>query len=75
MRGEDLATLAADLKKEGFEARNLGRMGISIWEGSVGHYYPLAELQQNASLVARRDFHAIRREREEERDYRERRFA
>ena len=55
----DLAVLAAKLRKEGFDARNLAQVGITIWEGSVGHFYPLWELCQNHDLVARRDFGAI----------------
>jgi len=27
----DLSTLADQLRKEGFEARNLGQIGITIW--------------------------------------------
>ena len=64
MRGEDLGALAAELRKEGLDARNLGRMGLTIWDGATGHFYPLSELIQNAPLVARREFEAIRRRRD-----------
>ena len=62
--GEDLAVLAARLRSEGFDARNLAQVGITIWEGDEGHFYPAAELRQNSNLVIRRDFRAIRARRE-----------
>jgi len=62
--GEDLSVLAARLRNEGFDARNLAQVGITIWEGGEGHFYPAAELRQNSNLVIRRDFQAIRARRE-----------
>ncbi len=63
MAVEDLAVLAAQLRKEGFDARNLAQVGITIWEGKEGHFYPLMELRQNQTLVGTRDFGAIRAKR------------
>ncbi len=59
MQGEDLASLAAELRKEGFDARNLGRIGITIWKDGRGEFYPLWELNEHYSLVAKRNFEAI----------------
>ena len=58
--GEDLSVLAARLRTEGFDCRNLSQVGITIWENGSGHFYPAAELHQNSALVIRRDFEAIR---------------
>ena len=62
--GEDLSVLAARLRTEGFDCRNLAQVGITIWEGGEGHFYPANELRQNSNLVIRRDFQAIRARRE-----------
>jgi hypothetical protein len=62
--GEDLSILAARLRNEGFDCRNLAQVGITIWEGGQGHFYPAAELRQNTNLVMRRDFSAIRARRD-----------
>jgi hypothetical protein len=62
--GEDLSVLAARLRNEGLDARNLAQVGITIWESGEGHFYSAAELQQNSNLVIRRDFQAIRARRE-----------
>jgi hypothetical protein len=61
---EDLSVLAARLRNEGFDARNLAQVGITIWESGEGHFYPADELRQNSNLVMRRDFPAIRARRE-----------
>jgi len=55
----DLAALAASLRSEGLDVRNLGQIGITVWTASEGFYFPAAELEDNAELVARRDFQAI----------------
>jgi hypothetical protein len=62
--GEDLSVLAARLRSEGFDCRNLAQVGITIWEGGQGFFYPAGELRQNSNLVMRRDFQAIRSRRE-----------
>ncbi len=59
MHGQDLAALAAELRSEGYDARNLAQVGITIWADGVGHFYSLAELSRNPAAVARRDFQAI----------------
>ncbi len=61
---EDLSVLAARLRNEGFDCRNLAQVGITIWENGVGHFYPAAELRQHSALVMRREFDAIRARRE-----------
>jgi hypothetical protein len=61
---EDLSVLAARLRNEGFDCRNLSQVGITIWTDGEGHFYPAAELRQNSTLVIRRDFDGIRARRE-----------
>jgi hypothetical protein len=61
---EDLAVLAARLRNEGFDCRNLAQVGITIWEGGEGHFYSAAELRQFSNFVIRRDFEAIRARRD-----------
>jgi hypothetical protein len=56
---EDLPVLAAKLRAEGLDVRNLGQIGITLWEEDSGFFFPAAELEENAELVARRDFEAI----------------
>jgi len=36
-----------------------GQIGITLWEEDSGFFFPAAELEENAELVARRDFEAI----------------
>ena len=56
---DDLPVLAAKLRSEGLDARNLGQVGITVWDECNGTFFPVSELQENADLVARRDFDAI----------------
>jgi len=63
MRSEELAALVAELRQEGYDARNLGAVGITIWHGAEGHFYPAQELRQFSGLVARRNFDEIRSKR------------
>ena len=62
--GEDLSVLAARLRNEGFDCRNLAQVGITIWIEGQGHFYPADELRQNSALVIRRDFDGIRARRQ-----------
>jgi len=39
MESTHLADLAAQLRKQGFDARNLGQVGITIWHGGKGHFF------------------------------------
>ena len=55
----DLAVLATTLRAEGLDVRNLGQVGITIWNSSQGYFLPASELEENADLVTRRDFEAI----------------
>ena len=56
---EDLPVLAAKLRAEGLDVRNLGQVGITLWGEGSGFFFPVSELEENADLVARRDFTAI----------------
>jgi hypothetical protein len=60
---EDLPVLAAKLRAEGLDVRNLGHIGITLWDDSSGTFFPVSELEENAELVAQRDFEAIRAKR------------
>jgi hypothetical protein len=55
----DLAVLASSLRAEGLDVRNLGQVGITLWDTDKGVFFPATELEENAELVARRDFAAI----------------
>ena len=55
----DLSALVAGLRKDGLDARNLGQVGITVWDDEQGFFFPACELEENAELVARRDFIAI----------------
>jgi len=55
----DLSNFADQLRKEGFDARNLGQVGITIWEGSDGFFIPADELKQLPRNVQLRDFRQI----------------
>ena len=61
---ENLSVLAARLRSEGYDCRNLAEVGITIWEEGQGYFYPATELHQNSNLVIRRDFQSIRARRE-----------
>ncbi len=56
---DDLAMLAAKLRAEGLDVRNLGQVGITLWDTDHGFFFPAGELQENAELVERRDFATI----------------
>ncbi len=63
MPSEELSTLVSQLRREGYDARNLGGVGITIWEDGTGHFYSYQELHQHLGLVNRRNFAEIRRQR------------
>jgi hypothetical protein len=63
MGREELAALAGQLQSEGYDARNLGGEGITIWDGTVGSFYTGHELREHPTLVQRRAFEEIRRRR------------
>jgi hypothetical protein len=55
----DLSALASRLRADGLDARNLGQVGITLWDEESGHFFPVSELEENAELVMQRDFNAI----------------
>jgi hypothetical protein len=55
----DLAVLTAKLRAEGLDVRNLGQVGITLWNTSQGFFFPVSELEENADLVERREFATI----------------
>ena len=60
---DDLSTLADQLRKEGFDARNLGQVGITIWENGDGTFLPAEELKQLPRDLTVRDFPQLLRRR------------
>ena len=42
----DLASIAAELRHEGYEARNLGQVGITVWKDGHGVYLAAEELKR-----------------------------
>jgi hypothetical protein len=49
----DLSSIAAGLRQEGYEARNLGQVGITVYKDGRGIYLPAEELRRlngNVSL-------------------------
>lgn len=59
MYAENLSALAAKLRAEGLDVRNLGDEGITLWDEESGVFFSASELEENANLVAHRDFAAI----------------
>jgi len=53
---EDLSTLADQLRRNGFEARNLAQVGITIWDDGEGFFFSAEELRQLPSQLTTRDF-------------------
>lgn len=56
---EDLSTLADQLRKDGYDARNLGQVGITVWENGQGFFLPAEELRQLPRDLTTRDFHQV----------------
>jgi hypothetical protein len=52
----DLSTFADQLRKEGFDARNLGQVGITVWEDGHGVFLPAEELRHLPREMTVRDF-------------------
>ena len=46
MIGGDLSTFADQLRKGGLDARNLGQVGITVWQGHDGFFFSAEELRQ-----------------------------
>jgi len=55
----DLSTLADQLRREGFVARNLGQVGITIWEGSEGFFFSAEELKELSRQLMPHDFRQV----------------
>jgi hypothetical protein len=58
MASSDLASLAARLRQEGFDARNLGSVGITIWRDGHGYYFAAAESARLEALMSARTLEA-----------------
>ncbi len=52
MQITDLSTLAAQLRQEGLEARNLAQVGITVWHEGKGRFLGADELRQFVSPSA-----------------------
>lgn len=55
----DLSTLAAILRREGFEARNLGQVGLTIWRNGEGVFVPAEELSQLPPSLSPKDIERV----------------
>jgi hypothetical protein len=57
----DLAGLAAGLRQEGYEARNLGQVGITVWKDGHGVFLSAEEVRKlngHLSLEVAAQLHA-----------------
>jgi hypothetical protein len=55
----DLSSLADQLRREGFEARNLGQVGITIWRDGAGFFLSAEELRELPHHFTPRDFREV----------------
>lgn len=53
---EDLSTLADQLRRNGFDARNLAQVGITVWDGRDGFFLSAEELRELPPQLTARDF-------------------
>ena len=54
-----LARLADDLRKQGFDARNLADVGITVWRKGKGLFFPAEEAARLSTAIARREVEAL----------------
>jgi hypothetical protein len=54
----DMSVFAAELRQAGFEARNLGRVGLTVWSDGQGYFFSLEELREVPSGISARNFDA-----------------
>jgi hypothetical protein len=52
----DLSILADQLRRNGFEARNLAQVGITVWDGREGFFFSADELRELPPQLSARDF-------------------
>ncbi|MFB3825996.1 MAG: hypothetical protein ACE15B_04470 [Bryobacteraceae bacterium] len=51
----DLSTFAQRLRNEGFDARSLGRAGVTIWKNGEGRFISAEEVRQLPETIPLRD--------------------
>jgi hypothetical protein len=51
MASFDAASIAAALRREGYEARNLGQMGITVWKNGKGVFLSAEDLTRLSGSV------------------------
>ena len=56
---EILARLADDLRKQGFDARNLAGVGITVWSKGAGHFFPAEDAARLSTAIARREVETL----------------
>lgn len=56
MQISDVSIFAAELRQEGFEARNLGRVGLTVWRHGEGFYFSVEELREAPGNITARNF-------------------
>lgn len=49
----DLSNVAAALRQEGYEARNLGQVGVTVWKDGQGVFFFAEELQRLNGNISR----------------------
>jgi hypothetical protein len=53
MTGFDLSSVAAALRQEGYEARNLAQVGVTVWKDGRGLFIPADDLRRMNGNLAR----------------------
>lgn len=56
MQITDVSAFAAELRREGFEARPLGRVGLTVWRDGEGFFFSVEELRSAPNEVSARSF-------------------
>jgi len=65
MAPKDLSAFANRLRKEGFAARNLADVGITVWQGRDGFFFSAEELSQLPLNFSVREFEQLLKGRRE----------
>ncbi len=59
MQNHDLSRLAEELRRNGYDARNLADVGITVWWRGNGHYFPAEEASRLATALSRNDLESL----------------
>jgi hypothetical protein len=61
----DVSAFAATLRQAGFDARNLGKEGLTVWRDGKGFYFSMEELRQLKGDATPRYFDLVLEERQQ----------